>query len=753
MAETKTAAYICKGCEIGTRLDTDALVKAATKSGKMNIVREHDFLCSAEGVAMINNDIENEGVTHAALCACSRRAKTEAFNFPTIAMSRGNLREGVIWIRPDTDEARETTQEMAEDYVRMACAEVKAMTVPPGNQKTGSVKTLLVVGGGMSGMTSALESSKAGYKVVLVEKSAALGGWAAKLHKRVPTREPYKAPEDNGVADLVARIEADSNIKVYLNATIAKTDGAPGRFKVEIAIESGAIAQEDIGAIIQATGFTLYDANKLPEFAYGKTPNVVDQAGLEALAKAAAAEGKPITRPSDGQPVKSVVFVQCAGQRDATGTHLQYCSGFCCNTSIKQAMYFKDSNPDIDTVVLFTDLRTPGNGEDFYRAAQNKGVIFSKGVVSQVTPNGNSCTVKFTDLILNEDTEAQADLVVLATGMVPVSGVNIDAPVAAPAEAEAAVEGEAPKEIVATIAPESILNLTYRQGPDMPQFKHGFTDSHFICFPYETRRTGIYTAGPVRRPMDILQAQEDATGAAMKAIQAMENAGLGKAAHPRAGDLSFPTVRLEGCTQCKRCTVECPFGAIDEDEKRFPLFNESRCRRCGTCMGACPVRVISFENYSVNTVGAQIKAVDVPDEFSEKPRILILACENDAYPALDMAGMNHHEYDPYVRVIPVRCLGSVNTIWITDALNGGYDGVMLMGCKHGEDYQCHFVKGSELGRYRLSKVGDTLKGMNLETDRVKDIEVAITDMATLPQKINEYAALIKSFPPSPFKGF
>jgi quinone-modifying oxidoreductase subunit QmoB len=188
------------------------------------------------------------------------------------------------------------------------------------------------------------------------------------------------------VADMVARIEADSNIKAYLNATIAKTDGAPGRFKVDIAIESGAIAQEDVGAIIQATGFTLYDANKLPEFAYGKTPNVVDQAGLEALAKAAAAEGKPIRRPSDGQPVKSVVFVQCAGQRDATGKHLQYCSGFCCNTSIKQAMYFKDSNPDIDTVVLFTDLRTPGNGEDFYRAAQNKGVIFSKGVVRKWCP-------------------------------------------------------------------------------------------------------------------------------------------------------------------------------------------------------------------------------------------------------------------------------------------------------------------------------------------------------------------------------
>jgi quinone-modifying oxidoreductase subunit QmoB len=576
MAETKTAAYICKGCEIGTRLDTDALVKTATKSGKMNLVREHDFLCSAEGVAMIKNDIENEGVTHAALCACSRRAKTEAFNFPTIAMSRGNLREGVIWIRPDTDEARETTQEMAEDYVRMACAEVKAMTVPPGNQKTGSVKTLLVVGGGMSGMTSALEASKAGYKVVLVEKSGALGGWAAKLHKRVPTREPFKAPEDNGVADMAARIEADSNIKVYLNATIAKTDGAPGRFKVEIAIESGAIAQEDIGAIIQATGF---HACTTPTSCPSLLTARPQTWSIRPVWKRWPRKLPP---PASRSAVRATVsrsspWCSCSAPVSVTptGTHLQYCSGFCCNTSIKQATYFKDSNPDIDTVVLFTDLRTPGNGEDFYRSAQNKGVIFSKGVVSQVTPNGNTCTVKFKDLILNEDTEAQADLVVLATGMVPVSGVNIDAPVAAPAEAEAAVEGEAPKEVVATIAPESILNLTYRQGPDMPQFKHGFTDSHFICFPYETRRTGIYTAGPVRRPMDILQAQEDATGAAMKAIQAMENAGLGKAAHPRAGDLSFPTVRLEGCTQCKRCTVECPFGAIDEDEKRFPLFNES----------------------------------------------------------------------------------------------------------------------------------------------------------------------------------
>jgi len=299
----------------------------------------------------------------------------------------------------------------------------------------------------------------------------------------------------------------------------------------------------------------------------------------------------------------------------------------------------------------------------------------------------------------------------------------------------------------------SILNLNYRQGPDVPQLKNGFNDSHFICFPYETRRTGIYAAGPVRRPMDMLQATEDATGAALKAIQAVENASLGRAAHPRVGDLSFPVARLEGCTQCKRCTVECPFGAIDEDERRFPLFNESRCRRCGTCMGACPVRVISFENYSVDTVGMQVKAVDMPDEFSERPRILILACENDAYPALDMAGVQRHTYSAFVRAIPVRCLGSVNTIWITDALNSGFDGVMMMGCKHGDNYQCHFVKGSELANYRMSKIDDTLKQLGLETERVATYEVAITDSARVAKLIDEYAAKINEIGMSPMKGF
>jgi len=751
MADNKFAAYICSGCGIGDVLDVPAMEKIATKEGKMQVVKSHPFLCNEEGVALIQNDIANEGVTHVCIAACSRRAKVEAFHFPTVALSRANLREGVIWVVAEGDKHDEVRQEMAEDYVRMGCAEVKKMSLPAGNPaKDAMNKRILVVGGGMSGMTAALAAADAGYGVVLVEKTGALGGMAAKLMKRVPFSGAYSEAQPTGVEELAAKVSSHPKITVHLNSTVTDTSGAPGRFVAKVAQESGAVTEEPVGAIVQASGFTPYDLNKLTELGGGQA-NVVDQVGLEALAKAA--NGGAIKR-ADGKEVKSVVFVQCAGQRghggNGSGEHLEYCSGHCCGTSIKQAMYFKDANPEVDTVVMYQDLRVPGMGEDFYRSAQNKGVLFTKGKVNKVT-GGDACKVEFKDLILDEDTFADADLVVLATGQVPNAGVNLDAWTATVTLAEGGDDAAKAQKI--EMQKTSVLNLNYRQGPDMPQFKYGFADSHFICFPYETRRTGIYAAGPTRRPMDMFQAQEDATGAALKAIQAVENAAVGRAAHPRAGDLSFPKARLEGCTQCKRCTVECPFGAIDEDERRFPLFNEERCRRCGTCMGACPVRVISFENYSCDTVGSQIKAVNVPDEFEEKPRILILACENDAYPALDMAGLSRMNHSAFVRIIPVRCLGSVNTIWITDSLNSGYDGVMMMGCKKGDDYQCHFVKGSELAHYRMSKIGDTLTQLGLEPERVVTHEVAITDNSRVVKLINDYVEQINGIGLSPMKGF
>ncbi|QTR51048.1 CoB--CoM heterodisulfide reductase iron-sulfur subunit A family protein [Candidatus Thiothrix anitrata] len=533
----KIGGYLCTGCGIGDRLDTKSLESVAVREGRIGFCKTHDFLCSQAGVDMIKADMAAEGddkVTKAVIMACSRRAKTESFNFGAVPTARVNLREGVIWIRPEGSEHDETTQEMAADYIRMGCAEVKAMQQADASGEQGKNNHIMVVGGGITGMTAALEASKAGYYASIIEKSDRLGGVMGQLKQRQPEHSPFQNPQDTGVAALIAAVEADDKITVYLNSSIAKTAGAPGRFEVDIASTVGAGTHAEFGAIVQATGFTPYDANNLPEFSYGKSPNVVTQLELEALARAAG-DG-PIKR-ADGKVVENVVFVQCAGQRSTKEGHLSYCSGHCCATSIKQAMYFKDTNPDIETTVLFDDIRTPGaGGENFYRSAQDKFVTFRKGKVSTVDVKGNELQVNFKDLILDEDAQMGADLVVLATGMLPNSGTDIDT------MKDKDESGEV------KVSVQSILNLNYRQGPDMPQLVNGFTDSHFICFPYETRRTGIYSAGPVRRPMDAAQAQTDAMGAVMKAIQAIENSAIGRAAHPRSGDLSFPSFRKEGCT-------------------------------------------------------------------------------------------------------------------------------------------------------------------------------------------------------------
>jgi quinone-modifying oxidoreductase subunit QmoB len=173
-------------------------------------------------------------------------------------------------------------------------------------------------------------------------------------------------------------------------------------------------------------------------------------------------------------------------------------------------------------------------------------------------------------------------------------------------------------------------------------------------------------------------------------------------------------------------------------------------------MGACPERIIGFADYSIDSIGSMVKSIGVPseDDYDDPPfRILGLVCENDAYPALDIAGLNRLSYSADVRFIPVRCLGSVNVIWIKDALSQGMDGVFLMGCKHGDDYQCHFVKGSELADIRMKKIGEALQSLALENERVTQFQVAIDEYDKIPQLVNEFVEMVEDLGPNPFKGF
>jgi quinone-modifying oxidoreductase subunit QmoB len=713
--DKKIGVYLCSGCDIGQSIDVEKISKLINTDKRVALCKIHSNLCGKNGIEIIKKDIEQENINAVVIGACSLRVKSEVFSFdPTkILVERVNLREHIAWSQtPQNDD----TQLMAEDYIKMGIAKISKASIPTPSISDDIKNTILVVGGGISGMTAAIEAARAGYDVIIVEKEEYLGGNMRNWYKILPKNPPYKDFQDNNIQDTIEKLKRYSNIKVLTSATVQSISGQPGKFDVLINQREN-IVSEKIGSIINATGWKPYDASKIEGFGFVKYDNVITNFMFE---KMISDSGGKITRPSDGVEPRSVIFIQCAGSRDER--YLPYCSSVCCAISLKQSSYIKKNSPKTNVYVIYKDIRTPAQLEEFYKERQHEGVLFMKGDISNILEDQNgSLIVRVENTLIGDSLNIKADMVVLATGMVP----NSD---------------------------EKILGLQYRQGEELPMLKYGFPDSNFICFPYETRRTGIYAAGAIRQPSDSKTCIEDAKGTAAKAIQAMELCEVGAATHPRVGDLSYPIFFIQKCTQCKRCTEECPVGALDEDAKGTPLLNPNRCRRCGICMGACPEKIISFENYSIDMVNSMINEITISEE-EEEFKILVFACENDAYPAFDIAGLNRINLNAKIRVIPVRCLGSVNIVWIINALSKGIDGVMLFGCKRGDNYQCHFIQGSELLNKRMENLQEALSRLSIEPERVQVLELAISDYDSIPKMVNSFIENIESIGPNPYRTF
>ena len=743
-------AYLCTGCGIGDVLDVDGLKDAAADAGIA--MTEHACLCGAAGRSFIEKDIADKGVNTIVVCACSPRVMQKEFDFgeQTITV-RGNLREHVAWTGglKEDGSVDDFLQEMGTDYVRMAVTRAQKTELPEPYKLETISKKILVMGGGIAGLTAAKEAAAAGYEVTLVEKDAQLGGKALGWRKMFPTAYPYNELEAPSIQQMIADVQGNSRITVKTGCEVARIGGSPGQFNVTlkaagVATEWDAPAkvtadQQDLinkgeledpnkgmqkyttlnpegeifGAVVLATGWKPADVSEYEHLGYGKLTNVVTNAEFEKIAK-------------NGKVPARVAFVQSPGGKD-NDKDFPYCNSVTSMVALKQANYVVEDNPvDGTAYVLYQHMRTPGNTELFYKGMQAKdGVFMTKAAVTKVSASGSSLVVDVEDNLLGEDLQLEVDMVVLAAGMVP------------------------------TTVADPVINLAYRQGPaflDLDLFD-GYADSHFICFPYETRRTGVYTCGGVRKAETMEETIDDATGAALKAIQCIESSNRGVAVHPRSGDQTYPDFFFSRCTQCKRCTEECPFGALDDDEKGTPLPNPTRCRRCGTCMGACPERIINFADYSIDMIGSMVKSIEVPDDDEEKLRIAVFVCENDAYPAIDMSGMHRNKINRLVRFIPVRCLGSVNMVWIKDAMSSGMDGVLLLGCKYGDDYQCHFVKGSEIASRRMENIGETLGSLGLEPERCGVREIAISDYDKIPGIIDEFVEEVVAMGPNPFKGF
>ena len=330
------------------------------------------------------------------------------------------------------------------------------------------------------------------------------------------------------------------------------------------------IIEEEFGAIIVATGYDTYPIENIGEYGYGAHPDIISGLDFERLLSANGPTQGVIRRPSDGKVPKTVVFVHCAGSRDPA-KHLPYCSKICCMYSTKHALQYKHLVHDGTAINFYIDVRTAGKDyEEFYkRAAEEEKVIYVRGKVSEIVEDGDQLLVKGVDTLLGEAVEVHADLVVLATGLVPSKGTQ---------------------EI------SHLLKLSCDS-------KGFLKEAHPKLKPVESALSGIFIAGTASGPKDIPETVSQASGAAAKAATILASEFLER--EPQIAQVD-PTT----CGLCHTCINVCPYGAIYLDEVvRRITVREALCEGCGSCAAACPSGSIELKNSTSEGIRARIKAL------------------------------------------------------------------------------------------------------------------------------------------------
>ena len=451
--DKKYGVYICTGCGIGDALDIDALSAVADEEGLP--VQTHPMFCGKEGVEVLKKDIDEKGINTLVICACSRRVNFDIFRFDGCIVDRVNLREQVVWSHPRSEFPALTEDQvddgihfdrlklLAEDYLKMGMARVEKVDLPKPYQVETFSRKILVIGGGITGLSGALDAAKAGFDVTIVEKESELGGHAKTWRKQLPIGMPYEVLSDPMIDQKIQEVQDHPRITVKTETVVARMAGEPGNFtvtlkkpgeKIEFDVpyplpdemkvdENGKelnaeqlhekfmeynegkldILQfdpdgEKFGAVILAAG---WQPAKLEGEAFAHLsidlPDVVTNAEFEKIAKA----GK-IARPSDGQEAKSVVFIQSPDKED--DGDFAYTGAVTSLVSLKQAKYVREDYPDDGKAyVIYQHMRTVGLTENFYKSIQqDEGIFLTKGTVAGVSPNGDGLIVEADDTLLGE---------------------------------------------------------------------------------------------------------------------------------------------------------------------------------------------------------------------------------------------------------------------------------------------------------------------------------------------------------------
>jgi len=550
----RVGVFICRcGINIASTVDVPQVVEYASRLPGVKYAQELLFACAQDSQKIIKAAIEDKGLNRIVVSACTPRTHEPLFQ-KTLQESGvnpylfefTNIREQCSWVH---QKEPEKATEKAKDLTRNSI--VKVVFAEPLYKQTLDVrKEALIIGGGLAGMTAALDLAEQGFQVHLVEKEKELGGNLRHVHTTLKGEE--SAPI---LKALDEEVNKNLRIKLYMNARIKEISGYIGNFKTVLETPSSEIEH---GVVIIASGGDEYQPK---EYLYGEDDRVITQRELEDMLNG--------SDKSKLSPLATVVMIQCVGSRDDERT---YCSRVCCANAIKNAIKLKEINPRLAVYILFRDIRTYGLRESFYRSAREKGIIFvryDKEEKPNVYKNSNGLALDVRDKILNKTLAINPDLLVLSAGIIP--------------------------------NPENKLLSQFLKVPLDPD--GFFLEAHVKLRPVDFATDGVFVCGLAHYPKDIGETIAQARAAAGRAATV-----LSKDRIEAEGKVSY--IREERCSGCGDCVEVCAYNAIELDtEKRIATVNEALCKGCGACAATCRASAIDLRGFRNEQILEALEAI------------------------------------------------------------------------------------------------------------------------------------------------
>ena len=768
----RVGIFVCEcGGNIGNVVNVKATVETAKNWEGVAVAKHHEYLCSKPAQEMIIEAVKKNKLDRVIVASCTPRMHLATFQsvleragLNPYMLEFVNLREQCSWSHGP--QASEGATKKAITLIRGSYERSLELEPLETISERGS-REILVVGGGIAGITAALELGYLGFKTHVVERRPSIGGNMAKLTKVFPTLDCAQCI----LTPRMAEVGRNPNVNLFTYAEVQEVSGRPGNFNVKVFMKprgvnveeckscgvcakvcpvmapdefneglsqrkaayiefpqavpsayvidfnactkcgkceqlcpSKAINLEDkgktidlnVGAILMATGYELYDARKIENYGYGVYKDVITMLDLERLTSASGPTSGYIKR-AEGSDVRKMAIVLCAGSRDEN--HISYCSRICCMYALKQAFVLKKML-GIDVYIYYTDIRATGKGyEELYWRDQEAGIFFVRGKVAEVWKSKNGkLVVVAEDTLMGDVSEQEFDLVALATPMVPPNGLE-------------------------ELAGKMKLSL----GED------GFIqERHPKLDPVDSLSTGVFACGCALSPKDVRDTVSDALAAAAKASLFLKSEYI-----TTSPEKAYVIEDL--CDGCGICLQTCPSNAITMQEEKAEI-NPFMCTGCGACIPVCPKDAIGFKNSTTKQIIAHLRGV-LSQKEPDEVRIVAFVERNVAYTGMDFLGLDRVNYPENIRIVPVPSTAILGLKHLLYAFAFGADGILMIEGEQEID--------EKFTKKRMIEMGRSLAKFGIKSMRVRYSYVPLPVYKKAADLFTKFTDRIRKFGPLP----